>query len=66
MKVFSSVMTPTGVPVMLVSKPENAALAAVKILAIANPSLHQKIKDYIQKKRNDIIKANTEAASGTR
>jgi 5-(carboxyamino)imidazole ribonucleotide mutase len=66
MKIFSSVMTPTGVPVMLVSKPENAALAAVKILAIANPSLHQKIKDYIQKKRNDIIKANTEAASGTR
>jgi phosphoribosylcarboxyaminoimidazole (NCAIR) mutase len=43
---------------MLVSKPENAALAAVKILAIGNPSLNHEIVKYIQKKRSEVAKAN--------
>ena len=60
MKAFSSVMTPTGVPVMLVSKPENAALAAVKILAIGNPSLNQEVEAYIQKKRKEVVEADSE------
>lgn len=60
LKVFSSVMTPTGVPVMLVSKPENAAIAAIKILALSNPSLHKEITAYTQKKRKEVIEANTE------
>jgi len=59
-KVFSSVMTPTGVPVMLVPKPENAALAAIKILALNNPSLHKDIAAYIQKKRKEGVEANSE------
>jgi len=59
MKAFSSIMTPTGVPVMLVSKPENAALAAAKILAIGNLSLHREIENYIQKKRKEVVKADT-------
>jgi len=63
LKAFSSVMMPTGVPVMLVSKPENAALAAVKILAIGNPFLNQEIVKYIQKKRSEVAKANTEVAT---
>jgi 5-(carboxyamino)imidazole ribonucleotide mutase len=58
LKAFSSVMMPTGVPVMLVSKPENAALAAVKILAIGNPSLNHEIIKYIQKKRSEVAKAD--------
>jgi 5-(carboxyamino)imidazole ribonucleotide mutase len=66
LKAFSSVMMPTGVPVMLVSKPENAALAAVKILAIGNPSLNHEIVRYIQKKRSEIAKANAEVATGAK
>ena len=64
LKAFSSVMMPTGVPVMLVSKPENAALAAVRILAIGNPSLSNEVSRYIQKKRSEVVKANTEVAAG--
>ncbi len=63
MKVFSSVMTPTGVPVMLVSKPENAALAAVKILAVGDASLKRETEAYIQKKREEIIEANAKVAT---
>ena len=60
LKAFSSVMMPTGVPVMLVSRPENAALAAAKILAIRNPSLSNEIGKYIQKKRSEVIEANAD------
>ncbi len=60
LKAFSSVMMPTGVPVMLVSRPENAALAAAKILAIGNPSLSNEIGKYIQKKRSEVIEADAD------
>jgi len=57
-KIFSSVMTPIGVPVLLAAKPENAALAAVKILALSDSSLIPKIRRYINKKREEVIKAD--------
>jgi len=50
-KAFSSVMTPKGVPVLLASSPENAALAAAKILAFSNASLREEIRRYMEKKR---------------
>jgi len=59
-KIFSSVMTPTGVPVLLAARPENAALAAVKILALFDPSLRSQIKGYINKKREQVIEADRE------
>jgi len=59
-KIFSSVMTPTGVPVLLVARPENAALAAVKILALSDPSLRSQIRRYINKKRTQVIEADRE------
>jgi 5-(carboxyamino)imidazole ribonucleotide mutase len=59
-KVFSSVMTPKGVAVSFVLKPENAALAAVKILALSNPSLRKKFDDYRQKMEEEVIKAGEE------
>jgi 5-(carboxyamino)imidazole ribonucleotide mutase len=62
LKAFSSVMMPTGVPVMLVSKPENAALAAAKILVIGNPSLSNEVNKFIEKKRSEVAKANVEVA----
>jgi len=57
-KVFSSVMTPTGVPILFCSKPENAALAAVRILALADPSIYEEIEKYMHAKKEEVIKAN--------
>jgi len=59
-KAFSSVMTPRGISVLLASTPENAALAAVKILAFANPSLRREIEKYMEKKREEVIQADRE------
>jgi len=59
-KVFSSMITPQGVPVLFVSEPENAALAAVKILALSNNSLYEKLAKYQQKKKEEVIKADKE------
>ncbi len=59
-KVFSSAMVPEGVAVSLVLKPENAALAAVKILALSNPSLHERIIQRKQEREGAVVKANKE------
>lgn len=59
-KAFSSMMTPEGVPVLFVARPENAALAAVKILALSNHSLHEEIKEYQIKKETEIVEADKE------
>jgi 5-(carboxyamino)imidazole ribonucleotide mutase len=64
-KVFSSVMTPKGVAVSFVLKPENAALAAVKILALSNPSLRKKFDEYRQKTQEEVIKAGEEVKGGS-
>ena len=59
-KVFSSAMTPTGVPVLFVFKPENAALAAVRILSFSAPSLRRQMEKYLQKKREAVVEADNE------
>jgi len=59
-KIFSSVITPSGVPVLLATRPENAALAAVKILALSDLSLRPHIRRYINKKREEVIEADRE------
>ncbi len=63
-KAFSSVMTPRGVPVLLTSRPENAALAAVRILALADPVLGAEIGVYMERKKKEVILAGEETASG--
>jgi len=57
-KVFSSVMTPRGVAVSYVVKPENAALVAVKILALSNPSLCGEIEGFMQRMRKTVENAD--------
>lgn len=59
-KIYSSVMTPPGVSVSLVLKPENAALAAVKILALSNPVLCDKIKHFMQVREEEVEKSDFE------
>lgn len=63
-KVFSSVMTPRGVAVSYVVKPENAVLTAVKILALSNPSLYKEIERFMQKMRKTVEKADEELKKG--
>jgi 5-(carboxyamino)imidazole ribonucleotide mutase len=48
-KLFSSTAMPKGIPVAYVEKPENAALAAVRIFALANPELKEQLEKYKQK-----------------
>lgn len=59
-KAFSSVATPRGVDVTLVPEPENAALAAVKILAFSNLTLKKAVKNYKDKMREAVAKADAE------
>lgn len=59
-KIFSSIMTPKGVAVALVPEPENAALAAAKILALSNPSLKEMVERYRDMVKESVVKADIE------
>jgi len=59
-KAFSSIMAPRGVAVTFVSNPENAALAAVKILALSNPKLQEKILEFRQRMKETVFQASKE------
>jgi len=59
-KIFSSTMMPKGVAVAYVLTPENAALAAVKILALSNPKLQRKVLKFKQKLEKTIHEAAKE------
>ncbi|MEM2912630.1 MAG: AIR carboxylase family protein [Candidatus Bathyarchaeia archaeon] len=56
-KVFSSTMTPKGVAVAYVPEPENAALMALKILALSNPKLQEKIVFFRRKMEEKVYEA---------
>jgi 5-(carboxyamino)imidazole ribonucleotide mutase len=59
-KTFSSVMMPKGVAVTFVSNPENAALAAVKILALSSPKLQKKLIEFKQRIEKAVYEADKE------
>jgi len=59
-KIFSSVMTPKSIAVALVPEPENAALAAAKILALSNPSLKRVVQRHRDKVKEAVVKADAE------
>ncbi len=59
-KTFSSIMMPKGVAVTFVSNPENAALAAVKILALSNPKLQKRISEFKQRLEKAVYEAAKE------
>jgi 5-(carboxyamino)imidazole ribonucleotide mutase len=52
--ILSSLRMPSGVSPMVILEPEQAALAAAKILAVIDKNLQQKIKQYQQKKVEEI------------
>jgi 5-(carboxyamino)imidazole ribonucleotide mutase len=51
---FSSLRMPSGVSPLVVLEPENAALAAAKILAIANHEISRKVLEYQQEAKNRV------------
>jgi phosphoribosylaminoimidazole carboxylase PurE protein len=53
-KVFSSAVTPQGVAVAYVPRPENAALSALKILALLDESLRSKVEAYQERLRRKV------------
>ena len=55
---FSSIRMPSGVAPLTVLSPENAALAAAKILGLSNPNIQKRIVEYQDKKRNEIEEAD--------
>jgi 5-(carboxyamino)imidazole ribonucleotide mutase len=56
--VFSSLRVPSGIGSVLTIEPEGAAIAAAKILALSDKELEKRTKDYQQKKKLEIQKAN--------
>lgn len=56
--IFSSLRMPSGVAPLTVLSPENAALAAAKIIGLSNPKIQQKIVDFQDKKRNELEEAD--------
>ncbi len=63
MDILSSLRMPSGVSPMLVLEPEEAGLAAVKLLAIADKKLRDKVKEFQEKKKQEIEKVDEELIS---
>jgi len=56
--VYSSLRMPSGVAPLTILSPENAALAAAKIIGLSNPDIQKKIAEYQEKKRAEIEEAD--------
>ena len=52
--IYSSLRMPSGVSPLVVLEPENAALAAAKILALSNPKILEKVLSYQQSLKGKI------------
>jgi len=59
-KFFSSAFMPKGVPVAFVAEPENAALAAARILALSDSSLKKAVEKHRNTAREAVVKADRE------
>jgi len=53
--VYSSLRMPSGVAPMVILEPENAALAAAKIIAVFDENIRNKIKIFQETNRNKLI-----------
>jgi len=58
--IYSSLRMPSGVTPLVILDPESAALAAVKIFALENPSLFKKIREFQLKKKKEVNIADSE------
>ncbi len=58
--IFSNLRMPSGVAPLVVLEPEQAALAAAKILALSDRALDQRIRSYQAQKREEIDRDDRE------
>ncbi len=56
--VYSSLRMPSGVAPLTILSPENAALAAAKIIGLSKPGLQEKIIQFQDKKRKELEEAD--------
>jgi len=56
--IYSSLRTPSGVAPLVVLNPENAALAAVKMLGLENRALSEKVYKFQREKKREITTAD--------
>ncbi|MBN2743406.1 MAG: AIR carboxylase family protein [Marinilabiliaceae bacterium] len=61
--IYSSLRMPSGVAPMVVLDPENAALAAAKIMAFQNPAIADRIMQYQQQNRQQLMDDDGEVLS---
>lgn len=64
MDLLSTVRMPGGVAPLLVLEPETAALAAAKILAVADPSLRARLGAWREAQRDQALADDREARGG--
>ena len=55
---YSSIRMPSGVAPLTVLSPENAALAAAKIIGLSNPEIQKRIIEFQDKKRKELEEAD--------
>ena len=55
--IFSSLRMPSGVAPLVILEPEEAALAAAKIIGLCDPQVREKVKAYQQEKRKEVEEA---------
>lgn len=58
MDLLSSLRMPRGVAPLVVLEPENAALAAAKIVALGDPQIHAQVVKAQQEEQQRVIEAN--------
>lgn len=61
---FSSIRMPSGVAPLTILSPENAALAAAKILGLADSVTREKIIAFQEKKRKELEEADKKLQAG--
>jgi 5-(carboxyamino)imidazole ribonucleotide mutase/phosphoribosylaminoimidazole-succinocarboxamide synthase len=61
--VYSSLRMPSGVAPAVVLEPANAALLAAKILALVDPQVCEKVKQYKQRQAEKLLKDDMEMQS---
>jgi 5-(carboxyamino)imidazole ribonucleotide mutase len=60
MDILSSLRLPSGIASPTILEPEGAALLAGKILALADPQLAQRLRDYQQRLTAELVQADQE------
>ena len=62
--ILSSLRMPTGIAPMVILEPDAAALAAARILALADPAIADRIREYQERLRQQAVEDDRAMAAG--